>query len=42
MSLVHDSTASPAHRFGLPFPFNILLLPLRVVEFLLAWLITYD
>lgn len=28
--------------FGLPFPFNILLLPLRVVEFLLAWIVTYD
>uniref|UniRef100_A0A7R9YT47 Uncharacterized protein n=1 Tax=Chlamydomonas euryale TaxID=1486919 RepID=A0A7R9YT47_9CHLO len=28
--------------FGLPFPFNILLLPLRVVEGLLAWFVFTD
>jgi hypothetical protein len=25
--------------FGLPFPFNILLMPLRVVEYALAWMV---
>ncbi len=27
--------------FGLPFPFNILLMPLRLLEFALAWAMAY-
>ena len=33
--------AQLSRAFGLPFPFNILLIPLRIAEFALSWTLAY-